>query len=57
MTTDPRRYVLLALLALIPVALFALGRSALVILSAVCVLVIAWSLHAMFGPSEGPASP
>ncbi len=55
MPTDPRRLTLLALLALAPVALFALGRSPVVVLSALSVLVIAWSLYAMLGPSEAPA--
>ncbi|MFB6354486.1 MAG: hypothetical protein ABEJ92_10425 [Halobacteriales archaeon] len=55
MSTDPRRYAVLALLALVPVALFGLGRSPVAVLSAVCVLVIAGSLYAMFGPSQRPA--
>lgn len=52
MSTDPRRLSLLALLALLPVAAFLLGRSTLAALSAVCVLVIAGSLYQMFGPAE-----
>jgi uncharacterized membrane protein YukC len=56
MSTDPRRFALLALLALVPVAGFALSREVVVGLAAVCVVVIAWSLFTMFGPSE-PAAP
>lgn len=55
MSTDPRRLTLLALLALLPVAAFLLGRSQLAVLSAACVLLIAGSLYHMFGPAEAPS--
>lgn len=55
MSIDPRRFAFLALLTLIPVALFAIGRSSVVVLAAVSVLVIAWSLYSMFGPSQSAA--
>lgn len=43
-----------ALLAVLPVVAFLLGRSAtIVLLSAASVGIIAASLYAMFGPSEG----
>ena len=56
MSTDPRRLSLLALLALVPVAAFLLGRSTLAALSVACVLVIAGSLWHMFGPAGAPAA-
>lgn len=43
---------LVALLALVPVVAYLLGRSAAVVLSVVCVLVIAWSVYRMLGPAE-----
>ncbi|MFB6359930.1 MAG: hypothetical protein ABEH59_01255 [Halobacteriales archaeon] len=55
MSTDPRRLTLLALLALLPVGAFLLGRSQLAVLSAACVLLIAGSLYHMFGPVEAPS--
>lgn len=55
MSTDPRRFMLLALLALVPVAAFALTRELVVVLAAVSVLVIAWSLYTMFGPADAGA--
>jgi uncharacterized membrane protein len=49
----PKHAVLLALLALLPVVAFALDRGALVVvLSVVCVFLIAASLLLMFGPSQ-----
>lgn len=56
MSTDPRRFALLALLALAPVAAFALTREFVVVLAALSVIVIAWSLYAMFGPAQAGAS-
>jgi hypothetical protein len=55
MSTDPRRLTLLALLALLPVAAFLLGRSLLAVLSAASVLLIAGSLYHMFGPAGSPS--
>lgn len=52
MSTDPRRLTLLALLALLPVAAFLLGRSTIAVLSAACVVLIAASLWRMFGPAQ-----
>lgn len=52
MSTDPRQLTLLALLALLPVAAFLLGRSLLALLAIACVLLIAGSLYHMFGPAE-----
>lgn len=57
MPADPRRLTLLALLALVPVAAFALTREGVVVLAAVSVLVIAWSLYAMFGPAAARPTP
>ena len=43
----------IALLAILPVVGYLLGRSATVVaLSALCVVIIAGSLYAMFGPSD-----
>lgn len=53
MDVSPRVMCGLALLALAPVAAFALMKPASIgWLSAVCVLVIAASLYAVFGPAE-----
>lgn len=52
MSTDPRRLSWLALLALVPVAAFILGRSTIAVLSAACVLLIAGSVHRLFGPAQ-----
>lgn len=52
MSTDPRRLTLLALLALVPVAAFIVGRSTIAVLSAVCVVLIAGSVYHMFGPAQ-----
>lgn len=47
----------LLLLALFPVVAFLLDRSVIVIvLSAVCVVLVAGSLYAMFGPSDEHAA-
>lgn len=51
MRSDPRLLALLALLALLPVVAFAIGRSTIVVLSMVCVAVIAGSLYTLFGRS------
>jgi hypothetical protein len=49
----PKHAALLALVALLPLVAFALDRGAfVVVLSVVCVLLIAGSLLLMFGPSE-----
>lgn len=56
MSIDPQRVTLLALLALGPVGWFVIQREPLVGLSAGCVIVIAWSLHRMFGPINGQTS-
>ena len=56
MSTDPRRLALLSLLALVPVAGFAVSRESVVGLAAACVVVIAWSLYTMFGPTDSPAA-
>lgn len=52
MAINPRRLVVLALLALVPVALFVISRERVGVLAIVSVLVIAWSLYTMFGASE-----
>ena len=55
MSVSPRLLALVGLLAMVPVALFALGRSAPeVVLSLVCVLLIVGSLVVMFSPLEEP---
>lgn len=59
MELDVRVYPLIALLALVPVAAFVLGRSMLAVLSLVSVLVIAGSLSLLFGivrPNGGEPS-
>jgi len=44
--------------ALVPVALFAIGRSEpMIALSMLCVLLITASLYLMFGPAESDAEP
>jgi hypothetical protein len=43
----------ITLLAILPVVGYLLGRSATIVaLSALSVVIIAWSLYAMFGPSD-----
>lgn len=55
MSSDPRRFAPLALLALLPVAAFVLTRELIAVPAVLCVLLIAWSLYAMFGPAEAAA--
>ena len=56
-TASPWQIALVSLLALVPVALFMIGRAdPRVLLSAGCVLLIAGSLYYMFAGSEASAT-
>lgn len=56
-TVNPTQPAALGLLALVPVAAYALSRGAAVVaLSGVCVLLIAWSLYTAFGADEDGAT-
>lgn len=52
MSTEPRRLVVLALLALGPVAAYAIARESIVVLAAISVIIIGFSLYTMLGPSD-----
>lgn len=54
----PVRIAAVGSLALVPVVLYAIGRSdPLVAFSVVCVVLIAGSLYLMFGPAESESAP
>jgi hypothetical protein len=54
---DLRTAVVVALLALLPVAVYLLMQDTIVVLSLVSVLIIGLALYLMFSPSEAEVSP